>query len=250
MRCIEIKNYCHFLYLQLSWTDTWDVLKCEDTTIAIEDMKLELIHEMYWNSSVLPSIFKALLLELIHEMYWNKIRYKSRLVLRYLNWYMRCIEINIDHQVQNRLYSWTDTWDVLKSTYSHQRSAICELELIHEMYWNNSAKINPDTSVYLNWYMRCIEIIYNIATLARSAVLNWYMRCIEIKLKEQRFAEFVDLNWYMRCIEISRAIQKQRWQTLELIHEMYWNSLSTLTALFQFVNLNWYMRCIEMIDLF
>ena len=100
-----------------------------------------------------------------------------------------------------------------------------KLELIHEMYWNKGASDVVKAMKNLNWYMRCIEIVLENATLQIEVILelihemywntclaycklageclNWYMRCIEINVLINEKACRYGLNWYMRCIEIS-----------------------------------------------
>ena len=133
------------------------------------------------------------------------------------------------------------------------------------MYWNLIRSKSPCALSFLNWYMRCIEIIFTTdATLSSklelihemywnlkpsstspsSVDLNWYMRCIEIHYQTIFLNPYFILNWYMRCIEIIVFIILICYVNLELIHEMYWNPIH-VSQIEEEMDLNWYMRCIE-----
>ena len=49
-------------------------------------------------------------------MYWNVVKTCELSSNLALNWYMRCIEIVMENLQALSDGTWTDTWDVLKST--------------------------------------------------------------------------------------------------------------------------------------
>ena len=93
--------------------------------------------------------------------------------------------------------------------------------------------------------MRCIEIEEVNLLMKIKRVLNWYMRCIEIR--ELHHCKMLHLSW-TDTWDVLKSVNPSVFAcmiSLELIHEMYWNSCVKLIKSSFLKSLNWYMRCIE-----
>ncbi len=169
-----------FILFYHSWTDTYDVLKsntffcqssktinlnrhiwCIEILLTLELYCLKIILNRHiWCIEIFQSSILAepLKLEPTHMMYWNAFSSIKRSNSRFLNRHIWCIEMSSAQVGKTEILSWTDTYDVLKSSPF----------LLSLMY------------IALNRHIWCIEIVLSYSFLYALDILNRHIWCIEI----------------------------------------------------------------------